>query len=84
MLDRLEQNLEQHGGGPSEHQDAIHRGHRPDQPPFLDGRDVAIAERGVVDECEIQELAALRRRALPPRKEGPFDPGEMILSGSIP
>src|ERR1700754_1636364 len=58
MVDRLEQHLEQHGTGPAEHQNAVHRGHRAEELPRLHRRNVAITERGVVDEGEIQQIAA--------------------------
>src|SRR5258708_31258092 len=58
VLQRLAQHLEQDGGRPAEQQDAVHRGHRPFQAPFLHRRDIAIAYRGVVDEGEIQPVAA--------------------------
>src|ERR1700730_12559777 len=58
MLERLAQHLEQDGGRPTEHQDAVHRGHWPGELPSLHGRDIAVTERGVVDEGEIEQIAA--------------------------
>src|ERR1700722_20356992 len=62
MLKRLAQHLEQDGGRPAEHQDTLHRGDLPGQPPRLHWRNVAVTERGVIDEGEIQQAAAGRRR----------------------
>src|SRR5882757_11539025 len=58
VLDRLEQHFEKYGGRPAKHQDTVHRGHRADEPPRFHRRHIAIAERGVIDEGEIQEIAA--------------------------
>src|SRR5258708_29453812 len=60
VLDRLEQHFEQHGGRPAEHQDTVHRGHRADEPPCFHRRDIAIAERWLIYQGEIQEIAAFR------------------------
>ena len=59
---RSSQHLENDGGGPAEHQHAIHRRHRPEQPPALRQDDVAVAERRVVHKPEIQNICAVRRR----------------------
>jgi len=56
------QHLEQDGGRPAEHQDAVHRGHRPIQPPRLHRRDIAVTERSVIDEGKIEQIGAVGRR----------------------
>jgi len=63
VLDCPPQHLEQDSSRPTEHQDAVHRSHRPFQPPFLYRRDVTVAKRGVINEGKIEQIAAGRRRA---------------------
>jgi taurine transport system permease protein len=58
---RPAQHFEDDGRRPAEQQHAVHRGHRSEQLPFR--RDVAIAERCVVHEGEIDEAATRRHRA---------------------
>src|SRR5258706_11067271 len=58
VLKRLAQHLEQYRRRPAEHQNTVHRGHRSLQPPRFHGSNVAVAERCVVDEGEIQDIAA--------------------------
>jgi manganese/iron transport system permease protein len=47
--------------GPADQQDAVERGHRREQPPLRNGESIAIAERGVIAEGEIDEVRAWRR-----------------------
>src|SRR3954471_16210478 len=58
MLERLAQHFEQDGSRPAEHYDTVHCGHRPNQPPRLHRRDIAVTERRVIDEGEIEQIAA--------------------------
>jgi hypothetical protein len=56
------ENGEDQRRGPADQQDAVQCRHRREQPPLRDWQGVAIAERGVVAEGEIDEVGAGRRR----------------------
>src|SRR6516225_278812 len=62
------QHLENNRGRPTEQQHAVHRRHRPKQAPARHRRYIAIAKRGVIDQCEVHEssawLLAIFRRKL--------------------
>src|ERR1700731_671622 len=58
LLERLAQHLEQDGCRPTEHQDAVHGSYWPSELPRFYGRDIAVTERGVVDEGEIEQIPA--------------------------
>jgi len=55
---RSPQYLENDGGRPTKQQHAVHRRHRPEQPPALHRGYVAVAERRVVHESEIHDIGA--------------------------
>jgi hypothetical protein len=61
LRNRPPQDLEDDRGRPAEQQYAVHRGHRTKQAPSCDRNDVAISQCRVVDEGEIDEIAALGR-----------------------
>src|ERR1700731_2997687 len=58
LLKRLAQHLKQDGCRPTEHQDAVHGSYWPSELPRFYGRDIAVTERGVVDEGEIEQIPA--------------------------
>jgi hypothetical protein len=58
---------------PAEQQDTVHRGHRAEQAPALDGHNVAVAKRRVVHESKIQKVAPRRSSAQDPVSKRPYD-----------
>jgi manganese/iron transport system permease protein len=56
------QNGEDQRRGPADQQNPVQRRHRREQPPLRDWQSVAIAERGVIAEGEIDEVGAGRGR----------------------
>lgn len=71
--ERLAQHLENDRRRPAKQQHAIHRRHRSEQAPSHDRRDIAITERRVVDESEIEKIGAFGRCIDLPISDRPDD-----------
>ena len=51
------------GRGKADQHDAVQRGHRPEQPPAVDRRDIAIAERRIIPKGEVEQIGLGRGRS---------------------
>jgi hypothetical protein len=59
-------------GRPAEQQYAVHGRDRAEQPPALDGNDVAVAESGIVDKGEVQDVLLRRSGIHDEISHGPY------------